>query len=309
MRHYEIIFLIHPDQKDQINHMLNRYRSTVETGGGHIHRLEIWGRMMLAYPINKIHKAFYVLTNIECHSEVLDEIKRSFQFNDAVLRHLIIRRDEAITTPSIIMQEKEKADAAEKAAAAVSAQPKPDDSADKPAAAKETDADTGTDAGASAADNNVTPPAATTAADASTSSGAASADKPATDQAATPAAITKETPAVDAKAQEKADEAQPAPVAPAVSSAAADAPAETPAAAPKAPAVPAPASPAATPAAAARPPAPTKPQPPTTTPQPDAAATDENKGGLAGGITKLVKGIFGSDGEEKDGKKKEDADK
>jgi small subunit ribosomal protein S6 len=97
MRHYEVVFLVHPDQSEQVPAMIERYRSGIESKGGAIHRLEDWGRRQLAYPINKIHKAHYVLMNIECDSEALSELESAFRFNDAVLRNMIIRREEAIT--------------------------------------------------------------------------------------------------------------------------------------------------------------------------------------------------------------------
>ncbi len=108
MRHYEIVFLVHPDQSDQVPSMIERYRSMIEGDGGKIHRLEDWGRRQLAYPIQKIHKAHYVLMNIECSDNALEELTSAFRFNDAVLRNLVIRRDEAIVEPSPIMQAKEE---------------------------------------------------------------------------------------------------------------------------------------------------------------------------------------------------------
>jgi small subunit ribosomal protein S6 len=100
MRHYEIVFLTHPDQSDQVPAMVERYRSIIEGANGKIHRLEDWGRRQLAYPINKVLKAHYVLMNVECDKETLDEILSAFRFNDAVIRHLVINRDEAVTEPS-----------------------------------------------------------------------------------------------------------------------------------------------------------------------------------------------------------------
>ena len=108
MRHYEIVFLVHPDQSDQVDAMVERYRSTIESGGGNIHRLEDWGRRQLAYPIQKVHKAHYVLMNIECGSETMDELVSAFKFNDAVIRHLVMRRDEAVTEPSMLLKKEEK---------------------------------------------------------------------------------------------------------------------------------------------------------------------------------------------------------
>ena len=100
MRHYEIVFLVHPDQSEQVRAMVDRYRSIIETDGGHIHRLEDWGRRQLAFPIEKVHKAHYVLMNIECNKPVLDELVSSFRFNDAVLRNLVMARTDAVTAES-----------------------------------------------------------------------------------------------------------------------------------------------------------------------------------------------------------------
>ena len=108
MRHYEVVFLVHPDQSEQVPAMVERYRSGIESKGGAIHRLEDWGRRQLAYPINKIHKAHYVLLNIECDNEALEELESAFRFNDAVLRNMIIRRDEAITEVSQLAKSQEE---------------------------------------------------------------------------------------------------------------------------------------------------------------------------------------------------------
>ncbi|WP_369602765.1 30S ribosomal protein S6 [Hahella sp. SMD15-11] len=102
MRHYEIVILVHPDQSEQVPAMIERYTSNITANGGKIHRLEDWGRRHLAYPIQKIHKAHYVLMNIECDQATLDELAHAFRFNDAILRELIIRRNEAVTEPSPI---------------------------------------------------------------------------------------------------------------------------------------------------------------------------------------------------------------
>jgi len=102
MRHYEVVFLVHPDQSEQVPAMVERYTGAIKEAGGTIHRLEDWGRRQLAYPINKIHKAHYVLMNIECGQKSLDELEEAFRYNDAVIRNLIIRRDEAITEESIM---------------------------------------------------------------------------------------------------------------------------------------------------------------------------------------------------------------
>lgn len=106
MRHYEIIFMVHPDQSDQVPAMIERYTGIVSKSGGQIHRLEDWGRRQLAYPIQKLHKAHYVLLNVECDGESLEEIESSFRFNDAVLRNMIIKRDDAVTEPSPMAREK-----------------------------------------------------------------------------------------------------------------------------------------------------------------------------------------------------------
>lgn len=108
MRHYEIVFLVHPDQSEQVPAMLERYRSIIEGAGGAIHRQEDWGRRQLAFPILKVHKAHYVMLNVECEKETLDEIVSAFRFNDAVLRHLVIARDEAVTEPSPMMRKDEE---------------------------------------------------------------------------------------------------------------------------------------------------------------------------------------------------------
>jgi small subunit ribosomal protein S6 len=105
MRHYEICFIVHPDQSEQVPGMVERYRSIVTTKGGTVHRLEDWGRRQLAYPIQKIHKAHYVLMNIECDGETLAELEHSFRFNDAVLRHLTVKMKAAVTSPSPMMKE------------------------------------------------------------------------------------------------------------------------------------------------------------------------------------------------------------
>jgi len=105
MRHYEIVFIVHPDQSEQVPAMIERYRTMVSGPGGRIHRLEDWGRRQLAYPIQKVHKAHYVLMNIECGAATLTELEHAYKFNDAVLRHLIVAMDEAVVTPSPMMKE------------------------------------------------------------------------------------------------------------------------------------------------------------------------------------------------------------
>ena len=154
MRHYEIIFLVHPDQSEQVGGMVERYTKLIEEDGGKIHRLEDWGRRQLAYPINKIHKAHYILMNVECGQDVLDELNATFRYNDAVIRSMVIRRDDAVTGESPIMKlenaekaDKEarerrnaariKAEAAEKAAA----------KSEEPAAAEVAEAQTDAEGG------------------------------------------------------------------------------------------------------------------------------------------------------------------
>ena len=100
MRHYEIVFLVHPDQSEQVPAMIERYKSTIEADGGAIHRLEDWGRRHLAYPINKIHKAHYVLLNVECSSDALEELENNFRYNDAVIRNMVVRMKAAVTGDS-----------------------------------------------------------------------------------------------------------------------------------------------------------------------------------------------------------------
>ena len=107
-RHYEVVFLVHPDQSEQVPAMIERYKALVENGNGTIHRLEDWGRRQLAYPIQNLVKAHYVMLNIECDQAVLSELVESFRFNDAVLRNLVIKRDEADTEQSLIMKSKDE---------------------------------------------------------------------------------------------------------------------------------------------------------------------------------------------------------
>src|SRR5215469_3760159 len=108
MRHYEIVFLVHPDQSEQVPAMIERYKGMIATGSGHVHRLEDWGRRQLAYPIAKVHKAHYVLMNIECGQATLNELVGMFRFNDAVLRHLVVKRDAAVTEPSALVKPKDE---------------------------------------------------------------------------------------------------------------------------------------------------------------------------------------------------------
>lgn len=140
MRHYEIVFLVHPDQSEQVPAMIDRYRAMIEDRSGVIHRQEDWGRRQLSFPIEKVHKAHYVLMNIECDLEALDEIKNAFKFNDAVIRNLIITLKKAVTEPSPMMRKEE-----EEAAAAAEAS----------AEAEEGDADQGDEAVADEAGEEV----------------------------------------------------------------------------------------------------------------------------------------------------------
>ena len=105
MRHYQLVFIVHPDQSEQVPAMIERYKGLVTGRAGQIHRLEDWGRRQLAYPIQKVHKAHYVLMNIECDGETLAELEHAFKFNDAVLRHLTVKMRQAVTTPSPMMKE------------------------------------------------------------------------------------------------------------------------------------------------------------------------------------------------------------
>jgi len=136
MRHYEICFLVHPDQSEQVPAMLERYRSLIEDRSGKIHRLEDWGRRQLAYPVAKLHKAHYVLMNIECDNDTLSELEGVFRFNDAVLRHLTIRRQDASTEQSEMLKAKEEKDRSSRDHGdrrRAASEAKPDKPAEKPA--------------------------------------------------------------------------------------------------------------------------------------------------------------------------------
>ena len=150
MRHYEIVFLVHPDQSEQVPAMLERYRATIESSGGNIHRLEDWGRRQLAYPIQKLAKAHYVLMNIECGTEALSELESAFRFNDAVLRNLIISRKEAVTDPSLLAKRSEEREEREPVSQQVTAEA---DASSEPDASPEPAADT-------AVEQDTPPPAA-----------------------------------------------------------------------------------------------------------------------------------------------------
>jgi len=111
MRHYEIVFIVHPDQSEQVPAMIDRYKATLAAAGGKIHRMEDWGRRQMAYMIDKLAKAHYVCMNIECDQKTLDELEHAFKFNDAVLRHLIIKTKKAESEPSIMMKEVQREEA------------------------------------------------------------------------------------------------------------------------------------------------------------------------------------------------------
>jgi small subunit ribosomal protein S6 len=125
MRHYEICFIVHPDQSEQVPAMIERYKGVIGQRSGIVHRLEDWGRRQLTYPIQKVHKAHYVLMNIECDQETVTELEHSFKFSDAVLRHLIIKMTKAVTAPSPMMKEEKSRSVIERAPEAQSAEAKP----------------------------------------------------------------------------------------------------------------------------------------------------------------------------------------
>jgi len=122
MRHYEIVFIVHPDQSEQVPAMVERYKGVIGARQGVVHRLEDWGRRQLAFPLEKIHKAHYVLMNIECDSETVGELEHSFKFSDAVLRHLIVKMPRAVTTPSPMMKEEKAKSLMERGGEALAAE-------------------------------------------------------------------------------------------------------------------------------------------------------------------------------------------
>lgn len=154
MRHYEIVYLVHPDQSEQVTAMADRYKGVIEQGGGKVHRYEDWGRRQLAYPINKIHKAHYIMMNVEVSQETLDEIENLFRFNDAIIRNLVLKMKDAETEPSIMMKEVEaerQRDEEREAAAAEEAeqkakQAKAEEQAAAEKAAEEAESDTAEEA-------------------------------------------------------------------------------------------------------------------------------------------------------------------
>ncbi len=153
MRHYEVVFLVHPDQSEQVPAMLERYKGVVTADGGQIHRLEDWGRRQLAHTIDKVHKAHYILMNIECEKPALEELLGLFKFNDAVLRNLVIKRDEAVTEPSHLA--KSESEAEEKPAAPAA----PEAKAEEKPAATEAKAEESTEAPAKEAAEEAAPKA------------------------------------------------------------------------------------------------------------------------------------------------------
>ncbi|MGH8686230.1 MAG: 30S ribosomal protein S6 [Burkholderiales bacterium] len=122
MRHYEICFIVHPDQSEQVPAMIERYKGVIAQRNGIVHRLEDWGRRQLTYPIQKVHKAHYVLMNLECDQETVDELEHSFKFSDAVLRHLILKMTKAVTAPSPMMKEEKSKSMMERAPEAKTAE-------------------------------------------------------------------------------------------------------------------------------------------------------------------------------------------
>ena len=142
MRHYEIVFLVHPDQSEQVPAMIDRYRSIVEESTGNLHRVEDWGRRQLAYPIKKIHKAHYVLMNIECNLETLREIENIFRFNDAIIRSLVMKKDSAVTETSHLMNEKAREDATPRREERADTDDSKSDDSDKSVQEAETDEET-----------------------------------------------------------------------------------------------------------------------------------------------------------------------
>lgn len=170
MRHYEIVFLVHPDQSEQVGAMVDKYRGLIEGSGGHVHRFEDWGRRHLAYNIGKVHKAHYVLLNIECDQATIDEITSMFKFSDAVLRNLIIRRDGAVTEASPLADDHSDEDEDEGLAGVSESQPMGDEAA-APASAS---------SGADPDEEASSPP------DAATASSAPAPDSDSTDEGAEP---------------------------------------------------------------------------------------------------------------------------
>jgi len=169
MRHYEIVFLVHPDQSEQVGAMVDKYRGLIEGNGGHVHRLEDWGRRHLAYNIGKVHKAHYVLMNIECDQATIDEVTSMFKFSDAVLRNLIIRRDGAVTEASPLADDQSDED--EDEVSKVTPEPQPE----------------GNEAGAAVSGSSETDPEEAVAAPSEASSASTSSEGGTPDEGAEPA--------------------------------------------------------------------------------------------------------------------------
>jgi small subunit ribosomal protein S6 len=160
MRHYEIVFMVHPDQSEQVPSMIERYSAAIQKDGGQVHRLEDWGRRQLAYPINKIHKAHYVLLNVEASNDAMEELTATFRFNDAVIRNLVVRRNEPVTEESFIMkaekENRERKSRYEERQAADATRTKPSSSENADTESKKTDTEsekTATEEVVVAADN------------------------------------------------------------------------------------------------------------------------------------------------------------
>ena len=220
MRHYEVVFLVHPDQSEQVPAMVERYRGMIEAAGGTVHREEDWGRRQLSHPISKVHKAHYVLFNVECEKSGLDELVGAFRFNDAVLRHLVIHRDEAVTEASPMAKPAESEDRPPR-------RERSDDRDGKPAASAEAAKPAAETAQAEAKAPAAAPAAAAPAAAAAAPAVEAAAEAPAAEAAAPAVEAAAEAPAAEAPVAEaaaKAPAAEAAAEAPAAE-AAAEAPA------------------------------------------------------------------------------------
>ena len=241
MRHYEVVFLAHPDQSEQVPAMIDRYRSIIEDGNGVIHRLEDWGRRQLAYPIDKVHKAHYVLMNIECGQATLEQLNSAFRFNDAIIRDLIFRKNEAETEPSLLAKSKEQEDdgyGARKADQDAAPAPVSEDAAEavaedaaEPGAedAAEPDAEAVAEPGAGDAAEAGAEAAGEPGAEAAAESGAENAAEPDAGAVAEPVAEDAAEPGAEAAAEPGAEAAaDPAPVAEADSDASEAPPATSP---------------------------------------------------------------------------------
>ena len=202
MRHYEVVFLVHPDQSEQVPAMVERYRGMIEAAGGTVHREEDWGRRQLSHPISKVHKAHYVLFNVECEKSGLDELVGAFRFNDAVLRHLVIHRDEAVTEASPMAKPAESEDRPPR-------RERSDDRDGKPAASAEAAKPAAETAEAEAKAPAAAPAAAAPAAAAAAPAVEAAAEAPAAEAAAEApvAEAAAEAPAAEAVAKAPAAEA------------------------------------------------------------------------------------------------------